>query len=229
MEISAGYYQVDGGLAASHSLLPVPTDTLFSMPYSGAVEPPQVVVGPSNVLVAWNGIAAGNSNPRYALFDDSLNSALTPVVQLVNSYAPLITGAGLGADGNYYLELGHASGNLLQELIIVSSTTGAQLAVYTLPNDSLGTLVHPQGLGVDSTYATQSLPLGPGFFFVTNEWPNYDIGYLAFANDGGFVTTQVAMSSTPRSRFTLLPMTATTVGMVWTDGELKRTILECKP
>jgi len=68
-----------------------------------------------------------------------------------------------------------------------------------------------------------------GYVATTVQWPDELFSYLSRRNDGGVVTTRLALPATPRSKMVLVPIDENTVGLVWVDGELKRTLMECRP
>lgn len=66
-----------------------------------------------------------------------------------------------------------------------------------------------------------------GFFTLVTTWPNESFAFVA--PDAGIAPVTFSMSSAQRSQPQLVPLSDTTFGLVWTDGQLKRAVVECVP
>lgn len=215
----AGYFDADGGMPVRHPLVPMPDPSRYYTAFH-PTSPPFLAVGASNALVAFYGYSV--NEPQYFLMDPSLTSRITPVQEIYQS-GMIVVGAGVAPDGYYLITRAGASPNQLRR---ISAITGQQVGgLWTLPARVASGLSPPYGY--DSTLELAIAPVRDAFLSVEQDWPNATVALTSSANDGGTVTFKLTLPSTPRSGFTLTPMDDRTAGLFWTDGQLKRTILEC--
>lgn len=214
----ANHYETDGGLGAAHQLLVSSADVSVSE-QEGPVMPPWIVVGPNNVMVAWT---VYNDRARYVLMDDDLNSPVTPL-QYVDTNYDFVTGAGL-ADGAYYLVLNNGS---TERVLFIDPATGAELGSSSFTNIAKNS-TNPS-FGKESSVIAGVTPMGPGMLYAVNEWPNFQVGWFKFGQDGGYSDSVSTRPNVPRSGFSLIALDEKTAALFWADGDLKRTIIECAP
>ncbi len=218
-DMQAGYFDADGGIPVRHPLLPAPDPNRYYTPGSTAVAPPLIAVGPNNVFVAFYGLASGHV--QFFLMDPSLTSRITPIQEIyVGSTVPNAVGV---SPRGYFLVARYGTQT---EMRFVSPTTGLQIGgVWLIESPTVSNLLAPRGH--DSTGDLAIIPLRDAFLSIEQDWPNATVSLNSAAVDGGGVSFQLTLPSTPRSGFTLAPIDDRTVGVLWTDGQLKRTILEC--
>ena len=219
--LNASYFDADGGVLNRHELLQAPDPVTYWDGYVPLLAP-WMAAGPSNVLVAfteWN----SPSHLQYVLMDPSLGSRITPVADLFES--GFVTAIGLAPRGYYFAT--HTSPGSATKLHFVSPVSGALMEQWGLESRTPQTTTPPRG--ANSTNELAIAPLADGLVFIQTDWPNADFGYMSSKNDGGYVKTTLLMPSTPRSGFAIIPMDSRTVGILWSDGELKRMVMECVP
>jgi hypothetical protein len=220
-DMTAAYFDPLGGVVNRHPLLQAPDINQYTSYFYDAVPAPALVAGPSNVLVAFESNVA--PNVRYVLMDPSLNSRVTPVQDIFQAGADLVT-VGLAPLG-YFIVLRLT--NQPTQVRFFSPDGGAQVAQWALP--AFKGPAYWNGIGADTTDELAIAPLRDGLVFIEQDWPNASFGFASPRNDGGIVTTSLPMTSARRSGFAIVPIYDRTVGVVWTDGELKRTLMECAP
>ncbi len=220
-ELTAAYFDSDGGVTNRHDLLQMPDPNLYFTPYYNGVPPPFLAPGPTNVFVAFDSQAS--NDPSWVLMDPSLNSRVSPVRELFE-VGSRITAVGLAPQGYFMVSRFGATTSMR----FFSTDGGSQLGGrWTLESYQGPTGSPPRGF--DGTEELAIAPLQDGFVYIENKWPNASFGFISSKNDGGIVSTSLPMASTLRSGFTVVPIDDRTVGVMWTDGELKRTLMECAP
>jgi hypothetical protein len=219
--LTATYLDSDGGVVNRHKLLQAP-DPLTSWNYGFRVRPPEMAAGPSNVLVAFTEYFS--SKLYYVLMDPSLNARISPVEDIFTT--GFVAATGVAARG-YYLAT-RTSGSAPTTIRFISPDGGALIgSPWTLEARAAAAIT--TYIGANTTQELAIAPLEDGLVYVDTDWPNADFGFVSPRSDGGSVYTTLLMSTTPRSGFAIQPMDSRTVGVLWTDGELKRTVMECVP
>ena len=225
--LQAATFDADGGLTAQHSLLTPQTNAQLYVSYTDAVvEAPQLVAAADRILVSWKQSSTGK--PRYVLMDSALNSAVSPIVDLYDDSADVL-GVGLGEQaGRFYLATRSALGQGVTRVRELDLDGGVVAGPWAFPTPRASTGLNPP-VGIDSSSRPDIRPHVGGYIAVTPQWPDQQFTYLSKRNDGGVVSTRLALPATPRSQMVIVPIDETTVGLVWVDGELKRTVMECRP
>jgi hypothetical protein len=176
--------------------------------------------------VAWKQSSTGK--PRYVLMDSALNSAVSPIVDLYDDSADVL-GVGLGEQaGRFYLATRSGLGQGVTRVRELDLDGGVVAGPWAFPTPRASTGLNPP-VGIDSSSRPDIRPHVGGYIAVTPQWPDQQFTYLSKRNDGGVVSTRLALPATPRSQMVIVPIDETTVGLVWVDGELKRTVMECRP
>lgn len=218
----------DGGWTGRHELLAGAPQSLQSMYVSYEqyiLEPPWVVPAGGRALVAWQ--STSPNQPRYVLMDPALNSQVTPIIDVYESVQLVNVGLASGGSRFFLTTQPSSAGPSIRELDLDG---GLVAGPWGLPRPLDGPNQTALGnYGADTANRPEVVPFVDGYLALTPSWPDVTFSYLSRRNDGGVVSTVVPMPNVARSQVVLVPLTDTTVGLVWTDGELKRTVVECRP
>jgi len=224
--LQAATFDADGGLTAQHTLLTPRANAQIAISYTDfVVDAPSIAATGNRVLVAWKQASTGK--PRYVMMDAALNSAVSPVIDLYDDASDVFDVGLSEQPGRFYLTTrgNFPSATSVRELDLDG---GLAAGPWSLPTPRTSTnLSRPAG--TDSSNHPDVRPHPGGYVATTVQWPDELFSYLSRRNDGGVVTTRLALPATPRSKMVLVPIDENTVGLVWVDGELKRTLMECRP
>jgi hypothetical protein len=208
---------------------------------SNASIPPRVGVGSSTVLFAWTNEAVQPINARHirwVLYDSNLTSVIAgpfsyffstsaawPHVDAVvfdgTSYRLVVnpqSDPGPGATGQVrVLTVSQAGAVLRDEGIMTSSPT----------NTGSASPVASQHVGFTSV----QLDGGSGFAMVGSQNSLLRLATFPSGADGGvnIVSIDTGTPADSRSDFVVVPLDGARLGVVWSDGNLRKTVFQCGP
>ncbi len=230
-----------GALTPTREVYPLTPDpasynALFNSA-SASLASPRVAVGSRTVLFAWSNapigtITGGDLPIRMVLYDAALGSLVGgPLLHYVPGLSTQRIDS-LTFDGSRYV-------------MVVSGTNPNPYNVYLVAFDEDGQLVQsPRPLGQMHTgfavgAGTNSQAgvafLGPRGVATATSYTSSGFNFLRFnytlvTPDAGIGTIDIDLSAgPPRTEFTVVPLSDTSAGVLWNDGELRKTIFECAP
>jgi hypothetical protein len=207
-------------------------------------QPPRVAVGATTVLFAWSNDAFQPLNGRrirWVLYD----SALTSVVAGPGDYtfpfavaAPTPMVDAVSFDGVAYQLLvnPHVDPSGTQDglvRLLTVSETGALLSerrlMTTTPTAAAGGGTYSAAAAVAMTPVT--FDGGAGYAIAGSRDSFLKFGTFPVNPDGGISVVEVDLgtAATSRTDFAIAPLDNGRVGVVWSDGDLKKTVLRCGP
>lgn len=217
-----------GGTITGRSSLLTPTELAARRATDTTdVAPPLVLMHAGSATIAWD--HTPGQLTRVVVMDPGLNSPLTTPVDLFDTLPYTLVG-GVAAPFGDVLVTKPASTGAPMLLRVVSPTTGRQVAgPWSLPNSFNPRT--PFTNGFDSREEVTPVLVGPGLAVAVDvpQSKSFEFAYVSAPTDGGAVTTRVNLPNTERSGLTLMPIRDDLVGVLWIDGELKRTLMECVP
>jgi hypothetical protein len=212
---------------------------------------PRVAVGNNTVLYVWTNTPYQPYTGhviRWALFDADLTSVVagpfelgtfptTNQAALVNLQCPKIENAVF--DGtNYVLTLnpqtnvttnvGLADGRVR---FLSINEAGAIVANKPTFGSPAATSATSNGYCAGTQPAVAVVSQGKGVVAAVANGTNIRFGWGASSPDAGYLSTEVAIGTaqTARTDAVLVPLSDTRVGLIWSDGNLQRTIMRCGP
>jgi hypothetical protein len=199
---------------------------------------PQVAVGNRGVLFAWTNV---DQQPltvqtvRWVIYQSDLSSVRAGPFQFV-----LPNSAG---STSLWLDSAAFDGQRFMLHVSTTGSTAVQSRFITIDED--GQLVSTsRALGVSTASAvTQEFGWGAatstgnaimgsnGFVTATQQQLFFRVSVAGTSPTANLLVTDVdlAQSQSARSDFALVPLTDTSVGVLWTDGHLRKTVVECQP
>lgn len=239
-----------GGLAsATRPVYDVPGSApAYDMNISAGLAPPRVAVGANSVLFVWTNMQVqpyAGRFLRWVLFDKDLTSVIAGPFDFASF--PLNGGAPgfltqpkidkLVFDGtNYVLTLNPQSAlttNIAQAdgrvRLLTVNEQGAVIGNNVLMGSLTINSANVFSAGVQPSFV--SMQQGKGMVGVTANGNNFRFGWASGAPNSPFLTVDVNSGAAlaARTDAVLVPLSDTRVGLIWSDGDLKRTVMRCGP
>lgn len=227
---------LDGGVATPRNVYAgLGLDAVMKYANAQSAGLPRVAVGASTVLFAWSNYEMPPLNEvrvRYVLYDAALTSIVAGPFELnLGSGFQRIDWATF--DGTYYRLVGYGGINAPDERtkLLTMTEAGAILSSRPLgvpsPN-SQQPEYHSNSQSSSALLGAQ----GQGFVHAIVQDQRLRFFWGASAPDAGaFQSVDFLLGGDPtdHSDFTVVPLSDTRVGVLWTDGDLRRTVMKCGP
>ena len=233
----------DGGVNAPrpvYNLVPNEARNTFNFTDPHLNQPPTVAVGSGSLLFVWvnEGMAPLNntSHLRWMTYDPALTAPSLPIpgmwgfnsqISPFGNKRPRLDGASF--DGQFY------------RVIVTSNDTSVGDETKVLFIDQSGVLQSVRSLedfnstGTSNGYSASggtgvAFP-GAGLIGVFNKGTYLRLKYGTLVDGGAMQNSDLdlAQPHTSRTDFAVVPLTSSSVGIVWSDGDLRKTIFECVP
>ncbi len=205
-----------------------------------ASTPPRVGVGSTTVLFAWSNEPAQPINSRHlrwVLYDSALTSVVAgPFSYVFSTGSPYPHVDDIVFDGTNYRVVVNpqvdpvGSDGLVRVLSVNQS--GAVVSDEPIMGSSPTNAGTPQPFASQHVGFTQlQLDGGSGFAMVGSQDSRLRLATFPTTPDGGvnIVSVDLGTSASARSDFVVVPLEGARVGVVWSDGDLKKTVFKCGP
>lgn len=198
---------------------------------------PQIAVGSRGVLFAWTNSPQQPSNlqsVRWVIYQSDLSSVRAGPSQFT------LPGQGTGTtlwldsanfDGQKYVVHVTAPGNTVVATRFLSiDEDGVLLGSRPLASSASSNVTQEFGWGAGTS--TGNAILGSRGYVTANQQGNFvrfAVGATSPAAPLQQIDLDFMQSQNARSDFALVPLSDTSVGVLWTDGLLRKTVFECQP
>lgn len=198
---------------------------------------PQVAVGNRGVLFAWTNAALQPltvQSVRWVIYQSDLSSIRAGPFQFAlpgsaNSTALWLDSATFDGQ-NYVLHVSGAVSPAVSRFLSIDED--GQVVSVSRPMSSSTTSGSAIDFGWAAGTSTGNAVMGSSGYVTANQQGNFLRIAVGAANPTPplqLIDTDLMQSQNVRSDFALVPLTDLSVGVLWTDGLLRKTVFECQP
>ena len=200
---------------------------------------PQVAVGNRSVLFAWTNAVAqpvAVKSVRWVIYASDLSSVVAGPFSFVPPGSTVGTGTVPWLDSatfdgqKYVLHVTGSSSTPVASRFLAIDEDGVLLS--SRPMSSSQPVSNATEAGWSGGVSTGNAIIGNRGFVTANQQGNFVRVTVGPANPSSpiqVVDSDFMQSQHSRSDFAVVPLTETSVGLMWTDGVLKKTVFECLP